>query len=92
MGDDGNGIDVAAVRDKAVERGVITAEQAENMSQKEIINILFLPSFSMAKKITDISGRGVGLDVVKSNIEALVVTLKSAHSLEKEQLSLSVCR
>ena len=63
VGDDGNGIDV--------ERGVITAEQAENMSQKEIINILFLPSFSMAKKITDISGRGVGLDVVKSNIEAL---------------------
>lgn len=71
VGDDGNGIDVAAVRDKAVERGVITAEQAENMSQKEIINILFLPSFSMAKNITDISGRGVGLDVVKSNIEAL---------------------
>lgn len=71
VGDDGNGIDVAAVRDKAVERGVITAEQAENMSQKEIINLLFLPSFSMAKKITDISGRGVGLDVVKSNIEAL---------------------
>lgn len=71
VGDDGNGIDVVAVRDKAVERGVITAEQAENMSQKEIINILFLPSFSMAKKITDISGRGVGLDVVKSNIEAL---------------------
>ena len=71
VGDDGNGIDVAAVRDKAVERSVITAEQAENMSQKEIINLLFLPSFSMAKKITDISGRGVGLDVVKSNIEAL---------------------
>ena len=71
VGDDGNGIDVAAVRDKAVELGLITAEQAENMSQKEIINILFLPSFSMAKKITDISGRGVGLDVVKSNIEAL---------------------
>lgn len=71
VGDDGNGIDVAAVRDKAVERGIITAEQAENMSQKEIINLLFLPSFSMAKKITDISGRGVGLDVVKSNIEAL---------------------
>lgn len=71
VGDDGNGIDVAAVRDKAIERGVITAEQAENMTQKEIINLLFLPSFSMAKKITDISGRGVGLDVVKSNIEAL---------------------
>lgn len=71
VGDDGNGIDVEAVRSKAIERGVITEEQAETMSQKEIINLLFLPSFSMAKKITDISGRGVGLDVVKSNIEAL---------------------
>ena len=73
VGDDGNGIDVEAVRNKAIERGVITEEQAETMSQKEIINLLFLPSFSMAKKITDISGRGVGLDVVKSNIEALGV-------------------
>ena len=71
VGDDGNGIDVEAVRTKAIERGVITEEQAETMSQKEIVNLLFLPSFSMAKKITDISGRGVGLDVVKSNIEAL---------------------
>lgn len=71
VGDDGNGIDVEAVRRKAIERGVITEEQAETMSQKEIVNLLFLPSFSMAKKITDISGRGVGLDVVKSNIEAL---------------------
>lgn len=71
VGDDGNGIDVEAVRNKAIERGVITEEQAETMSQKELVNLLFLPSFSMAKKITDISGRGVGLDVVKSNIEAL---------------------
>lgn len=71
VGDDGNGIDTESVRAKAVERGIITEEQAENMTQKEIVNLLFLPSFSMAKKITDISGRGVGLDVVKSNIEAL---------------------
>ena len=71
VGDDGAGIDVEAVKARAIERGVITEEQAESMSQKEIINLLFLPSFSMAKKITDISGRGVGLDVVKSNIEAL---------------------
>ena len=71
VGDDGNGIDVEAVKAKAVERGVITAEQAEVMTQKEAVNLLFMPSFSMAKKITDISGRGVGLDVVKSNIEAL---------------------
>lgn len=71
VGDDGNGIDVEAVKNKAIERGTITAEQAENMTQKEIINLLFLPSFSMAKTISDLSGRGVGLDVVKSNIEAL---------------------
>jgi len=71
VGDDGNGIDVEAVKAKAVERGVITQEQADVMTQKEAVNLLFMPSFSMAKQITDISGRGVGLDVVKSNIEAL---------------------
>lgn len=71
VGDDGNGIDVEAVKAKAIERGVITQEQADVMSQKEAVNLLFMPSFSMAKQITDISGRGVGLDVVKSNIEAL---------------------
>lgn len=71
VGDDGNGIDTEAVKAKAIERGIVTPEQAEAMSQKEIVNLLFMPSFSMAKKITDISGRGVGLDVVKSNIEQL---------------------
>ena len=71
VGDDGNGIDTEAVKAKAIERNIITPEQAEVMTQKEIINLLFMPSFSMAKKITDISGRGVGLDVVKSNIEQL---------------------
>ncbi len=71
VGDDGNGIDTENVKRKAIERGIVTAEQAENLSQKEIIDFLFMPSFSMAKKITDVSGRGVGLDVVKSNIETL---------------------
>ena len=71
VGDDGNGIDIEAVKAKAIERNIITPEQAEVMTQKEVINLLFMPSFSMAKKITDISGRGVGLDVVKSNIEQL---------------------
>ena len=69
--DDGNGIDVDRVRDKAIERGTITPEQAANMSDKEIIDLLFLPSFSTAKSVTDVSGRGVGLDVVKSKIESL---------------------
>jgi len=79
VGDDGAGINTDKVRDKAVERGLVTPEEAENLSQKEIIDFLFMPSFSMAKQITDISGRGVGLDVVKSNIEALGgdVTVKS---------------
>ncbi len=71
VGDDGNGIDTEHVKRKAIERGLVTPEQAENLSQKEIIDFLFMPSFSMAKKITDVSGRGVGLDVVKSNIETL---------------------
>ena len=69
--DDGNGIDVEAVKQKAIDRGTITAEQAANMTDKEIIDLLFLPSFSTAKKVTDVSGRGVGLDVVKSMIESL---------------------
>ncbi len=69
--DDGNGIDVAAVRQKAIERGTITAEQAETMGDKDIVDLLFLPSFSTAKVVSDVSGRGVGLDVVKSKIEAL---------------------
>lgn len=71
VGDDGNGIDTERVKSKAIERGLVTEEQAEKLTQKEIIDFLFMPSFSMAKEITDISGRGVGLDVVKSNIEAL---------------------
>lgn len=71
VGDDGNGIDTESVKAKAIERGLVTPEAAEQLSQKEIIDFLFMPSFSMAKQISDISGRGVGLDVVKSNIEAL---------------------
>ncbi len=69
--DDGAGINVDKVRNKAIEKGTITAEQAENMTDKEIIDLLFRPSFSTAEKITDVSGRGVGLDVVKTKIEGL---------------------
>ena len=71
VGDDGNGIDVEKVRKKAIEKGTITPEQAEAMTDKDIIDLLFRPSFSTSEKITDVSGRGVGLDVVKSKIEAL---------------------
>jgi len=69
--DDGNGIDVEAVKNKAIERGIVTQEQADNMSEKDIIGLLFNAGFSTAKKVSDVSGRGVGLDVVKSKIESL---------------------
>ncbi len=69
--DDGNGIDTEAVKNKAIDRGVVTPEQAEIMSEKEIIDLLFNAGFSTAKEVSDVSGRGVGLDVVKSKIEAL---------------------
>lgn len=69
--DDGAGIDVEKVRRKAIEKGNITPEQAEVMTDKEIVDLLFKPSFSTAEKITDVSGRGVGLDVVKTKIEGL---------------------
>ena len=69
--DDGNGIDTEAVRNKAIEKGIITPEQAENMSEKDSVDLLFHAGFSTAKVVSDVSGRGVGLDVVKSKIEAL---------------------
>ena len=69
--DDGAGINVDEVRQKALDKGTITSEQAELMSDKEIVELLFRPSFSTSEKITDISGRGVGLDVVKTKIEGL---------------------
>ena len=69
--DDGAGINIEKVRNKALEKGMITPEQAEVMTDKEIIDLLFQPSFSTADQITDVSGRGVGLDVVKTKIEGL---------------------
>lgn len=81
--DDGSGIDVAKVREKAIERGVITEEQAEKMNDKEITDLLFLPSFSTSKIVTDVSGRGVGLDVVRSKIEALSGEVEVKSKLEE---------
>lgn len=69
--DDGKGIDAEKIKAKAIAKGTITAEQGEAMSDKEIIDLLFRPSFSTAEKISDVSGRGVGLDVVKTKIESL---------------------
>ncbi|MDY2922133.1 MAG: chemotaxis protein CheA [Eubacterium sp.] len=69
--DDGAGINIEKVKKKALEKGTITEKQAESMTDKDFVDLLFKPSFSTADKITDVSGRGVGLDVVKTKIEAL---------------------
>ncbi len=69
--DDGAGINTEKIKKKAIDKGTITEEQAERMTDKDIIDILFQPSFSTAEQVTDVSGRGVGLDVVKTKIEAL---------------------
>ena len=69
--DDGAGINIDKVKKKAIEKGLVTDEQAETLSDKETIDLLFRPGFSTADVISDVSGRGVGLDVVKTKIEAL---------------------
>ena len=71
IGDDGAGIDVARVKQKAVEKGFLRSEQVEKLSDREVLNLLFQPGFSTAETVTNVSGRGVGMDVVKSNIEKI---------------------
>ena len=71
IGDDGAGIDVARVKQKAIEKGLLRPEQAEKLSDREALNLIFLPGFSTAQTVTNVSGRGVGMDVVKSNIEKI---------------------
>jgi two-component system chemotaxis sensor kinase CheA len=74
--DDGNGIDAERVRAKAVERGFVAAEQAARMSAAEAADLVFLPGFSTAPTVTNISGRGVGMDVVRSSIEKIGGTIE----------------
>jgi two-component system chemotaxis sensor kinase CheA len=69
--DDGRGIDGDALAASAVNKGLLTLEQTQAMSEKEKVNLIFLPGFSTAKQVTDVSGRGVGMDVVKTNLDKL---------------------
>ena len=69
--DDGRGMDPAKIAKKAVQKGLVTQEEVERMEEKKILSFVFLPGFSTAEKVSDISGRGVGLDVVKTKIEGL---------------------
>ncbi|QOV88121.1 chemotaxis protein CheA [Humisphaera borealis] len=75
IADDGAGIHLDKVKAKALKQGLITAEQATRMSDREAIGLIFLPGFSTAEKVTNVSGRGVGMDVVKTNIERIGGTL-----------------
>jgi len=71
LSDDGGGIDVARVREVALQRGVITPEQAERLTEQDARELIFAPGFSTAAEVTDISGRGVGLDAVRASLERL---------------------
>lgn len=84
--DDGNGIDTERVGRKAIEKGLITEDQFAAMSQREVFDLLFLPGFSTKDKATDLSGRGVGMDVVKTNIKKLngLIEIKSTKGLGSE--------
>jgi two-component system, chemotaxis family, sensor kinase CheA len=69
--DDGNGIDEDRIREAAVTRGLATAESVKGLTRREVMNLIFVPGFSTARQVTSLSGRGVGMDVVKNNIAAL---------------------
>jgi two-component system chemotaxis sensor kinase CheA len=71
VSDDGAGIGVERVRQKAVERGLITAERVAHLAERELLQLIFLPGFSTAAAVTNVSGRGVGMDVVKTNVEKI---------------------
>ncbi|MBX2975361.1 MAG: chemotaxis protein CheA [Ignavibacteriaceae bacterium] len=69
--DDGKGIDPEAIKDKAIAKGLLTKEKAKELSRQEALNLIFLPGFSTAEVVTNVSGRGVGMDVVKTNVTKL---------------------
>ncbi len=80
IADDGRGIDLDRVRQKAIEKGLVTAEQAAGMNDRELTALILLPGFSTAAKVTNVSGRGVGMDVVKTNIEKIGGTIDIVSS------------
>ncbi|WP_407357048.1 chemotaxis protein CheA [Methanolobus sp. WCC5] len=93
--DDGKGMDPANLREIAVKKGIMSREEAEKLSETDALNLIFMPGFSGAKVITDISGRGVGMDAVKTKIEALGGSVKISSvpgqgSIMKLQLPLTV--
>ena len=84
--DDGGGINVEKVKKKAVEKGLISQKKADTLTEKEALDLIFLPGLSTAEKITNVSGRGVGMDVVKTNVEKIGGTLDIASESGKGML------
>lgn len=80
ISDDGGGIDLESVRGKARDKNLVSTDQAARMSERELLNLLSLPGFSTAQQVTNISGRGVGMDVVKTNIEKIGGTVDLQNS------------
>jgi len=85
ISDDGAGLNRERIRNKAIERGIATAEQTARMAEREIFNMIFLPGFSTAEKVTNVSGRGVGMDVVKTNVERIGGTV-DCRGIERQAL------
>lgn len=83
VADDGRGMNAERLRAKAVEKGLITDEEANTMDERQSFNLVFLPGFSMASQISDVSGRGVGMDVVRTNIQKLNGSIDIRSSLGK---------
>ena len=87
--DDGAGIDTERVRQKAVEKGIITASQAESLSTDEVCQLIFVPGFSTAAEVSEISGRGVGMDIVKHKVQRLKGTIQTM-SVEGEGTTFTI--
>jgi two-component system chemotaxis sensor kinase CheA len=81
ISDDGAGLNVERIRQKALEHGVISPDQAARLTEREIFDLIFMPGFSTAEKVTNVSGRGVGMDVVKTNVEKIGGTVDLQSSL-----------
>lgn len=90
IADDGAGIDIPLVRQKAVQLGFVTAERAAKLTEREIIDFIYLPGFSTKAEITNLSGRGVGMDVVRTNIQEIGGTVDIATSAKGTRLRLSI--
>ncbi len=89
ISDDGGGVNTERVKAKALQKGIVTAEQAARMGERELVNLIFAPGFSTAEQVSNISGRGVGMDVVKTNIEKIGGTV-DVHSVAGQGTTLKI--